>query len=316
MKALVTGVTGFVGQALASELARCSIDVCGIARRRGSSGIQAVHFCDLETETGWNAILDGVDVIVHLAGRAHVMRETAVDPLAAYRRANTEVTTRLAEAAARQGVRRFVFVSTIKVNGESTSEKPFRYDDPAAPADPYAISKWEAEQSLRMIAARTGMEVVIVRPPLVYGPGVKGNFARLAKWVNRGWPLPLGGCNNRRSLVGLGNLVQLLSLCVTHPAAANNTFLLSDGDDVSTAELVRRLADALGVHARLVNIPDPLIRFLARLAGKGGVYERVFGSLCVDITHTRETLGWAPANTMAAELKQVAVWLKAEGSGQ
>ncbi len=224
------------------------------------------------------------------------MDDTSADPLAAFRQTNTAGTLHLARQAAAAGVRRFVFVSSVKVNGEGTAEgSPFTAADAPAPQDPYGISKMEAEQGLRQIAVDTGMEVVIVRPPLVYGPGVKANFATLMRWLQRGIPLPLGAVtDNRRSLVALDNLVDLLITCIHHPAAANQTFLVSDGEDLSTTALLRRMGQALGKPALLLPVPPALLALGAKVLGKGDVAQRLLGSLQVDITHTRETLGWTP----------------------
>jgi nucleoside-diphosphate-sugar epimerase len=223
------------------------------------------------------------------------MSETAANPLDAYREVNVEGTRRLAEQAAAAGVRRFVFLSSVKVNGEeTTSHSPFRADDPPAPKDAYGQSKWEAEEALVEIAERTGMEVVIIRPPLVYGPGVKGNFASMMKWVAKGVPLPLGAIDNRRSLVALDNLVDLITVCIDHPAAANQVFLAGDGEDLSTTELLRRVGKAMGRPARLLPVPTGLLRLGAAMLGKGDMARRLLGSLQVDISRTRDVLGWEP----------------------
>lgn len=271
----VTGASGFVGSALCTELA-----ARGVAVTKAARGVAITADA-------------GSDVIIHLAARVHVMGETSADALPLYRAANTVATLDLARQAAAAGVRRFIFVSTVKVNGEGGSAA-YRESDTPALTDPYAISKWEAEQGLREIAAQTGMEVVIVRPPLVYGPGVRANFRSMMRWLARGVPLPLGAIYNRRSLVALDNLVDFLIVCATHPAAANQTFLVSDGEDLSTSELLRRLASALGRPARLLPVPAALLTAAASLLGKGDVARRVCGSLCVDIGKARSVLGWSP----------------------
>jgi UDP-glucose 4-epimerase len=252
---------------------------------------------EIGANTGWQRAVDGCDAVVHLAARVHVMRDSAADPLAAFRAVNVDGTLNLARQAAAAGVKRFVFLSSIKVNGEG-SEVPYLESDSPAPLDPYAISKWEAEQGLREIAAQTGMEVVILRPPLVYGPGVKANFARLIRAVERGWPLPLGAIDNRRSLLFLGNLVDAIRLCLEHPAAANRTYLLSDGEDVSSAELVRRLAKAMGKPARLLPVPAWAFGLAGRLLGRRQEVARLLGSLTVDSSAIRRELGWVPPYTL------------------
>jgi nucleoside-diphosphate-sugar epimerase len=314
---LITGIDGYIGQALASKLVRQSQTVYGLTRRQSSvfnddnTQIPLRYTQDLATETAWDSLLNGIDTVVHLAGRAHVLRETSNDPLAIFRRMNTQVTARLAEAAAGHGVQRFVFISSIKVNGEVTLDAPFRHNDQPVPSDYYAISKWEAEQALHQISSKSSLQITIVRPPLVYGPGVKGNFYRLLRWIDRGWPLPFGACHNRRSLIGLTNLVELLTLCITNPNATGQTFLAADGMDLSTPELIRRIATALGRQERLISVPAKLIEFSANMLGKHGFYDRVCGSLCVDIGHTRDLLGWNARYSVEDELSRVASWFRA-----
>lgn len=295
----VTGAAGFVGGALLAALAGAGRSMRPLVRvaREGQAvrGVPAVAVGDIGQDTDWSAALTGVDCLVHCAARVHVMAETVADPLAAFRAVNVAGTRRLAEQAAAAGVRRLVFVSSIKVNGERTAPgAPFLVSDPPVPEDAYAISKWEAEQALRRVAAATGLEVVVVRAPLVYGPGAGGNFARLLRLVARGVPLPLGAVDNRRSMLALDNLVDLLIHCVDHPAAAGKTFLAADGEDLSTPELIRRLAAALGRPARLLPVPPALLRLGGRLLGRAAEMERLLGSLQVDISHMRETLQWQP----------------------
>lgn len=244
----------------------------------------------------WRRLITGCDTVIHLLGRAHVMQEVASDPLSAFRLVNTEVTTACAAAAAAEGVGRFVFVSSVKVNGERTLHgQAFQPEPCQPPLDPYGLSKWEAEQALRELSARTGMEVVIVRPPLVYGPGVRANFQSLVSAVRRGLPLPLASATrNRRSLVGVDNLVDLLLTCARHPSAAGQTFMASDGEDLSTAELLRRIGLAMGRPARLWPMPLPLLQLGARLVGRGGMAQRLLDNLQVDIRHTRNALNWTP----------------------
>lgn len=296
MKLLVTGANGFVGQALCAGLRRAGHGVvAGVRRPQGLE--DEVVLPALEDDEAWDAArLVACDAVVHLAARVHVMQEQALDPGALYRQANARATLSLARAAVRAGARRLVFLSSIKVNGEGTvAGHPFTAADTPAPQDPYGISKHEAEEGLRRIARETGLEVTIVRPPLIYGPGVKANFASLLRAVRRGLPLPLGAAtNNRRSLVALDNLVDLLITCIDHPAAANQTFLVSDGEDLSTADLIRRMGQALGTPARLLPVPTSLLRLGATALGKGDVAQRLLGNLQVDIAHTRDTLGWAP----------------------
>jgi nucleoside-diphosphate-sugar epimerase len=250
-------------------------------------------------------VLGKADVLVHLAARVHVMRDTAVDALAAFRAVNVQGTLNLARQASASGVKRFVFISSVKVNGEATHKgRPFTAEDLAAPQDAYGISKMEAEQGLRQIAAETGLEVVIIRPTLVYGPGVKANFAALMRAVQRGYPLPLGAVHNQRSLVALDNLVDFIITCITHPQAANQTFLVSDGQDLSTTELVLGMAQAAGVPARLLPVSVWALHAGASLLGKGDVVQRLCGNLQVDISKARSLLGWVPPVSLEEGLRR------------
>lgn len=300
MNVLVTGGTGFVGGEVLRRLSREGGRTVVAAVRSTNvaplAGISTVSVAGLGPATDWSSALDGMDAVVHCAARAHVMNETSADPLAVYRQVNVEGTLTLARQAAAAGVRRFVFLSSIKVNGEATLDgRPFREDDPPAPRDPYAVSKWEAEQGLQTLAQETGMEVVILRLPLVYGLGVKGNFAAMMRWVDRGLPIPLGAVrHNRRSLVALDNLVDLIAICLDHPAAADQVFLVGDGEDLSTAELLQRLATAMGKPARLVLVPVWMLQSAAALLRKQAVAQRLLGSLQVDISKARRLLGWTP----------------------
>lgn len=289
---LVTGATGFVGSALVAELTRRGKAVRGAVRKDAVGGQVAVG--NLGATTDWSAALAGCDAVVHTAARVHVMSDGETDPLAAYRQVNVEATLHLARQAVAAGVKRFIFVSSIKVNGESTSVQPFSAADVPAPLDPYGLSKWEAEQALAALALATGLEVVVVRPPLVYGPGVKANFLNLVKLVRKGLPLPFGKIRNRRSMVALDNLVDLLILCIGHPRAPGEVFLVSDGHDLGVAELVRMIAVAMHRPVWLVSVPPGLLRAVAGAAGKSAVVQRLFDSLQVDISHTRTTLGWNP----------------------
>ncbi len=258
--------------------------------------------------TDWGLALQGVDAVVHCAARVHVMQDDATDPLQAYREVNVKGTLNLASQAAQAGVQRFVFVSSIKVNGECTEVgMPFTADDVPAPEDPYGVSKHEAEELLRKIAIETGMEVVIIRPPLVYGPGVKANFESMMRWLARGVPLPLAAVTqNRRSLVALDNLVDLIVTCLNHPSAANQTFLVSDGEDLSTAQLLKRMSAAMGKPARLFYVPPGLLKLGATLLNKPGIYQRLCGSLQLDIAKTRQLLDWTPPLSVDEGLRRAA----------
>ncbi|MCF8026410.1 MAG: SDR family oxidoreductase [Desulfobacteraceae bacterium] len=292
-KLLVTGAAGFVGRRVCQSAEK--IFSVRPAMRSPGNMAGGIAVGDITSGTDWSRALEGVDGVVHLAARVHVMDENTVDPLAEFRRVNVDGTANLARQAARAGVQRFVFISSVKVNGEATFPgQAFTAEDSAAPQDPYAISKQEAEEELHRLAAETGLEVVIIRPPLVYGPGVKANFLRLMKAVYKGLPLPLGLVRNKRSLVAIDNLVDLIITCVEHPAAAGQTFMVSDGQDLSTPELVRKLAYAMGRPARLLPVPPALLRLGGKVTGKTAEVERLIGSLRVDIGHTCDTLGWRP----------------------
>lgn len=299
MRVLLTGATGFVGRGLLERMSALPNRELIAALRRPVSGFPESVIClqvpGLEPDTDWQDGLSGTGAVIHSAARVHVMHDTSSDPLAEFRKVNVEGTLNLARQAAAAGVRRFVFISSIKVNGEGTPVGvPYLADSQAAPADPYGISKMEAEQGLRALAAETGMEVVIIRPTLVYGPGVKANFLNMMRWLHKGVPLPFGAIYNKRSLVALDNLVDLIVTCIDHPAAANQTFLVSDGEDLSTTELLSRMAKALGQPARLLPLPSWMLESSAKLLGKQALAQRLCGSLQVDITKTRELLGWKP----------------------
>lgn len=311
MRVLITGSSGFIGSRIVDRLAGDpSWQIVAATRGRvGMNRANIRHFThgELSAHTDWQDGLAGVNAVIHLAARVHVMQDTASDPLAEFRRVNVEASLRLARQAAQAGVRRFVYLSSIKVNGESTSEgHPFTADAPPDPKDAYGVSKLEAERALRELAATSGMEVVVIRPPLVYGPGVKANFRSMMKWLDRGVPLPLGAIHNRRSLVALDNLVDLLATCVDHPAAANQTFVVSDGNDLSTTELLRKLGSALGKPTRLLPVPAHLLEVVGALVGKRSVVQRVCGSLQVDVSKTRNLLGWTPPISVEEGLRRVA----------
>jgi len=311
-KILVTGAKGFVGRSLCAELRHLERFVVEAVRFKVDAADKG-SLVSVESISGvanLSAALSDVCVIVHLAARVHVMDDISSNPLLEYRKANVEATLNLARQAATAGVKRFIFASSIKVNGEYTdAEKPFTETDTPNPKDAYGISKFEAEQGLLLIAKQTGMEVVIIRPPLVYGAGVKANFASMMRMVKCGIPLPLGAIHNKRSFVYIDNLVSLIAKCIDHPAAANQIFLASDGNDLSTTELLRMCASALSVKSRLLPIPQKLIEFFAALIGKKDVAQRLCGNLQVDITKARTLLDWTPTVTVETGLKATALGL-------
>lgn len=290
---LLTGSVGFIGSRFSKVAAERGLTLRNALRRPGK--IEGALVGNISPYTDWRPALDGVSIVVHLAARVHLMNDSVKDPLNAYRWVNTAGTINLARQAAGAGVRRFVYISSVKVYGESTSpDRPFSVKDPTNPQDPYALSKLEAENELLKLAAETGMEVVIIRPPLVYGPGVKANFLRLMKVIYMGLPLPLALVNNKRSMVALDNLVDLIITCAHHPAAAGQTFLVSDGQDFSTPELIKKLARAMRRQARLFPVPTTLLQLGGRICGKQKELERLMGSLQVDIKYTCDTLEWRP----------------------
>lgn len=313
----VTGANGFVGRAVLQTIA----DHGGraVALVRDAKAVETLPQSEVREvgsihgRTDWQAALDGCSAVIHCAARVHVMRDAAADPLDAFRQINRDGTRRLAQSCAACGVGRLVVVSSVKVNGETTSFDPlsgkgipFTAADRPAPDDPYAISKYEAEEAATGIAAETGLELCIIRPPLVYGPGAGGNLDRLVRLVRAGLPLPFGAIRNRRSLIGVRNLADLLVHAATRDAAAGRIFLASDGEDVSTPDLVRHMADALGRPARLFPVPVALLKAAAGLAGRGADIERLTGSLQIDARPLADTLGWTPPHTLAAGLRDMA----------
>jgi nucleoside-diphosphate-sugar epimerase len=296
-KVLITGANGFIGMPLCSTLAKHHATVRMAGRNAASiaSSLSSVVVGDIDGATNWAEALHDIDVVIHLAGRVHIMRDTACDPLTEFRKVNVDGTLNLAQQALLTGVKRFIFISSIKVNGEETPwGRPFHADDMPAPVDAYGISKREAEDGLRKLCSNSSMDFVIIRPPLVYGPRVKGNFLQLIRWLDKGIPLPLASIQNKRSLIALDNLIDLIITCINHPLAANQTFLASDGEDISTPELLKRTAAAIGKKACLWGVPVELLHFAAQCFGKTAAIHRLCGSLQLDIRKTRERLGWQP----------------------
>ena len=307
MTVLVTGANGFIGSALSARLAaERGFSVRGAVRTAAGAvlpGVELVTVGGLGEETDWTAALEGRTAVVHLAARVHVMKDAAPDPLVDFRRTNVAGTRALATQAAAAGVRRFLFVSSLKVHGE---EGRFSESDAPRPVDPYGVSKDEAERALRQVGAETGMEIVIVRPPLVYGPGVRANFAALMRAIRRGLPLPVGAVNNRRSLVALDNLVDFLVVCMQHPAAGGETFLVSDGEDLSTPDLARRLGRAMARPARIFSVPPPLLEVGAALLRRRAAAVRLLGSLSVDVSKAQTLLGWSAPVSVDEGLRRAA----------
>ncbi len=306
---LLTGASGFVGSSLLNNFRLSSKNIKPVGRNISQLDNKKI-FCwkeikAIDSHTNWLEALEDVEVIVHLAARVHVMRDSSVNPLSEFRQVNVEGTRNLALQAVAAGVKRLVYLSSIKVNGESTlPDTCFTSNDLVNPQDPYGISKWEAEQVLLNISAETGLEVVIIRPPLIYGPSAKGNFASMVKWLRRGVPLPLGSIHNKRSLVSVDNLCDLISQCVFHPAAAGQTFMVSDNDDLSTTELLTRTAFAMGIKPNLFNVPQKLLELSTTLLGQSDLSQRLFGSLQVDISKTKDILNWKPLISVDEGLKR------------
>jgi len=312
MRILVTGANGFVGKSLCLSLLTKSYFIRRAVRTATNDPElnNISELCcvgEIGPETGWRDALKNIDVVVHLAARVHVIHDVSTDPLSAFRQVNVAGTERLTRQAAAAGVRRLIYISSIKVNGE---ESPVAYTEKSTsiPQDAYAISKWEAEQKLHQVAAETGLEVVIIRPPLVYGPGVKANFLQLLNFVKRGIPLPLAEVENRRSLIFVENLVDAIIACVDRPEAAGQTYLVSDGDDISTAELIRRISHALGRPDRLFPFPPGIMRMAGRLLGQSAAMDRLLGTLTVEVSKIRNDLNWTPPYTMEQGLAETADW--------
>jgi len=307
---LITGAGGFIGRALCARILAEDWQVRGTVRsesgvNRLPDGTETISIGLIDSDTNWDDALRDIDTVVHLAARVHVMDDNCSDPLAEYRKVNVEGTKCLAIAAAKAGIKRFVYISSIKVNGEGKATA-YTEDDEEAPADPYGVSKWEAEQELHKISDTTDLETVILRPPLVYGQGVKANFLRLFKIVERGIPIPLSSIKNRRSFIYLGNLIDVIITCMTNPNAADMTYFVSDGEDVSTSELIRRIGVASGRRALLLPVPVWILRMAGRITGKSNEVERLVGSLTVDISKICKELEWKPPYVMEHGLRETA----------
>lgn len=303
---LVTGASGFIGAALRNHLISRGHRVVGVIRKNKFAE-RDIIVDDISEFDGWQEVLKGIEVIVHLAGRAHILNDRAANSLEDFRRVNTSATINLAEHAVFAGVKRFVFISSIGVNGNVTQDRPITVTDAPFPHSPYARSKYEAEIALKNIASNTGLEAVIIRPPLVYGPNAPGNFQTMLRWLLTGLPLPLGAVTkNRRSLVSLDNLVDLIATCIDHPSAANQTFLISDGEDLSTTDLLLRMSRALGTNPKLLSVPVPLMRFAAKAIRREDIAKRLIDNLQIDIAHTCDTLNWRPPFTVDEGLARVA----------
>jgi nucleoside-diphosphate-sugar epimerase len=306
---LVTGANGFIGRSLIQRLSSEGSFLIRAVYRNVKTLLsdigETVIIPDIGPDTDWTDALNGVKVVVHTAARVHLMHDTSVDPLGEFRKVNTAGTLNLAAQAAKKGVKRFIFLSSIKVNGEETFDVPFKPEDKNIPIDPYGLSKYEAETGLKEISKKTGMEIVIIRCPLVYGPGVKANFQMMIKLVNSRIPLPLGNINNRRSLLALDNLTDFIYRCINHPKAAGEVFLLSDGEDVSTSELLKKISRAMNKRLLLIPVPVSIIRFFSKIFHMTGVYRRLFGSLQIDSSKARKLLDWEPPVKMDDALKKL-----------
>ncbi len=309
MTVLITGANGFIGSSLSEHLFRIGIPIRIAVRSiiRSQNNFEAYEIGNISGQTNWFSVLQNVEQVIHLVARVHIMHDKCSDPLAEYRKINVDATCNLARQAAMAGVKRFIYLSSIKVNGEFTKPGyPFEANQVMTPQGPYAISKYEAELQLRQISIETGMDIVIIRPPLVYGRMVKANFYSLMILIKRGIPLPFAGISsNRRSLVSLDNLVDLITICLFHPAAANETFLVSDGHDLSTSDLLKQISKALGTDIKLFYVPSALLILLTTLLKKKDIYQRLSGSLQVDISKTQKLLDWSPPLSVEEGLRQV-----------
>lgn len=306
---LITGANGFVGRRVCTLLQRQGYAVRGTVRDCGATLVSNIISVDnIDGNTDWSKALEGIDIVVHLAARVHVMQETSKTPLESFRSVNVHGTERLARMAIEKGVRRFVYISSISIHGNSTDAHAYIEEDEAQPHSPYAISKWEGELVLRKIEKESDLEIVIVRPPLVYGAGVGGNFLRLMHLAHRGLPLPLKSIQNRRSFIGIENLADLIECCVSNPNAAGETFVASDGEDLSTPDLIDRVARLMGHSARLIPVPVSIIRALGKLAGKEDVIDRLCNSLQVDAKKARNMLNWKPQLSLDVGLDRTVKW--------
>lgn len=317
MRIVITGANGFIGIPLSKKLLDKNWKVRGIVRPGKAiflpKGVEPTHVESIEGHIAWGNILEGVHTVIHLAALVHVMRSSSSDLFDEYRKVNVQGSQRLAMAAVHYGVKRFIFLSSVKVNGEGRSE-PYKEADIQNPQDPYGISKWEAEQALYKIIDKTGMDLVVLRPPLVYGPGVKANFLRLLKVVDRGIPLPFASINNRKSLIYLENLLDAIVTCITHPKAAGQTFLVSDGRDLSTPEVICLIAEAMGRKARLFSFPVGMLKTMGKITGRSAEIDRITGSLYVDSGKIRTLLGWKPPYTPDQGFRKTIFWYKGKRS--
>ncbi len=311
MKILVTGATGFIGTAVIQKLLQDNInEIIAAVRKKPTdleknANIKYTRISNLDTDSDWLQALSEVDVVIHAAARVHITRQEE-NELEAFRKINVDGTLNLAKQAANAGVKRFIFISSIAVNGVTTKNgNKFTADDTPNPSTPYGISKYEAEQGLKEIAAKTNMELVIIRPPLVYGKNAKGNFNSLLKLVKLGIPLPFGSLNNKRSLVGIDNLVDFIIVCTTHRAARNQIFLVADSENLSTAQLIKEIYKALGKHNILLPFPEVLLKFMLKLIGKKETVERIFGALQIDISKNKQLLGWTAPISIYEGIKRV-----------
>jgi nucleoside-diphosphate-sugar epimerase len=302
---LITGANGFIGKVLIKRLSQDGHLVSALVRKKIEVPYSNETFLipSINAKTNWAELLKDRDVVIHLLARVHIMNDKASDPLMEFRKINVDVTIALAKEAARQGIKRFVFLSSVKVNGESTSDHPFSETNLVHPQDAYAISKWEAEEALRQISKETGMEIVIIRSPLVYGPNVKANFLKMMQYVKQGIPLPLGSIQNKRSLIGIDNLVDFITTTISHPKAANQTFLISDDEDISTTNLLRRIGECMEKPARLIPISPKILSFLFKIIGRQDFGDRLLGSLEIDITKAKKLLAWSPPLTLNEGLR-------------